>query len=167
MEQKKTGTTLLQEWLYTNKKNLSKNGIYLPNQLGEPNNILLPTYFQGHLDDWAWSKRIQNKQEKDIFFEGFLNRVTDEITTAKNNHDTFIITSEHFHSRLQLIEEIQNLYVFLKSLFDEIYIICYFREQFDTAISLYSTFLKREEVRDIDSFLNYGDNKVTPENYYF
>ena len=63
--------------------------------------------------------------------------------------------------------EIQNLYVFLKSLFDEIYIICYFREQFDTAISLYSTFLKREEVRDIDSFLNYGDNKVTPENYYF
>ena len=163
----KTGTTLLQEWLYTNKKNLSKNGIYLPNQLGEPNNILLPTYFQGHLDDWAWSKRIQNKQEKDIFFEGFLNRVTDEITTAKNNHDTFIITSEHFHSRLQLIEEIQNLYVFLKSLFDEIYIICYFREQFDTAISLYSTFLKREEVRDIDSFLNYGDNKVTPENYYF
>ena len=109
----KTGTTLLQEWLYTNKKNLSKNGIYLPNQLGKPKNILLPTYFQGHLDDWEWSKRIQNKQEKETFFEGFLNRVTDEITAAKINHDTFIITSEHFHSRLQLIEEIQNLYMSL------------------------------------------------------
>ena len=48
----KTGTTLLQEWLYTNKKKKRKNGIYLPNQLEEPNNILLPTYFQASLDHW-------------------------------------------------------------------------------------------------------------------
>ena len=163
----KTGTTLLQEWLYDNKKILSKNGIYLSNQLEEPNNILLPTYFQGHLDDWTMRNRISNKQEKETFFDGFLSRVTDEIITAKTNHDTFIITSEHFHSRLQLIEEIQNLYVFLKSLFDKIYIICYFREQFDTAVSLYSTCLKGDEVKDIDSFLNSGDKKATPENYYF
>ena len=36
----KTGTTILQDWLYDNKVELSKVGVYLSDNLGKTNNIL-------------------------------------------------------------------------------------------------------------------------------
>ena len=116
----KTGTTVLQDWLYDNRERLSETGIYLSGNIGVPNNNLIPAYFQSHLDDWAMSQGIANEEEKNKYFTGFLGRLTDEIDEAQSKHHTFVITSEHLHSRVRRIEEIQNLHSFLTHVFDEV-----------------------------------------------
>lgn len=159
----KTGTTLLQDWLYDNKEVLNINGIYLSENLGETNNRLLPTYFQSSLDDWAVTNGIANEEEKKLYFKGFLDRFTTEITNASKTHHTFVITSEHFHSRLRQKEEIEELHSVLTSLFDKLEVICYFREQYDMVVSVYSTLLKADNFSELDDFVE----QAKPENYYY
>ena len=74
----KTATTTLQNWLYDNQAALSKSGVYLSDNLGKTNNILIPAYFQGHLDDWAMRNGIKDEAEKTLFFEGFIERLKNE-----------------------------------------------------------------------------------------
>ena len=47
--------------------------------------------------------------------------------------------------------------------FDEVNVICYFRDQFDVAVSLYSTALKVNSSADVHSFVD----QAKPENYYY
>ena len=115
----KTGTTLLQNWLYDNKEKLSQVGIYLSDSIGTNNNRLIPAYFGETLDDLLTDNGIANNKEKKKYFSGFLDNLNGEISNAKIKHHTFIITSEHLHSRLTRVEEIQNLYDFLSNAFDE------------------------------------------------
>lgn len=159
----KTGTTSIQKWLYQNLRNLSQNKIYLSKILGVPNNRLLPSYFQGFLDDWTFSKNIKSMTQKKLFFKNFLVEFSREIETAKQNHETFIITSEHLHSRVREKSEIQELYSFLSDNFEEIYLISYFREQYDLAVSLYSTALKVGYKQDLETFLL----QANTSNYYY
>ena len=161
----KTGTTLLQNWLYDNKEKLSQVGIYLSDSIGTNNNRLIPAYFGETLDDFHMDNGIANNKEKKKYFSGFLDNLNGEISNAKIKHHTFIITSEHLHSRLTRVEEIQNLYDFLSNAFDEIKVICYFRDQFDLAVSLYSTALKLNSAVNINEF--FIIEKVEPERYYF
>ena len=159
----KTATTTLQDWLYDNQVELSKVGVYLSDNLGKTNNRLVPAYFQGHLDDWAISQGISSDAEKTQYFEGFIERLKSEIQTAKKTHNYFVITSEHLHSRVRKKDEIEQLYIFLSSLFDEVEVICYFRDQFDVAVSLYSTALKVNSFASVESFVA----QAQPENYYY
>ena len=159
----KTGTTLLQDWLYDNQEELSRARVYLSYNLGKTNNRLLSAYFQGQLDDWAIDNGVSSDVEKDQYFEGFIDRLINEIRTAKKTHNYFIITSEHFHSRLRKKEEIERLYIFLTSVFDDIEVVCYFRDQFDAVISFYSTALKLNCLEKVEEFVE----KASPDNYYF
>jgi hypothetical protein len=159
----KTGTTLLQDWLYLNQAALSESGIYLSNKLGKTNNRLIPAYFCSHLDDWARRNRIATQEDKHAFFEGFLENLTSEITQASKSHKYFVITSEHLHSRLRKRYEIEDLYKFLNKNFDGLKVICYFRNQFDVAVSLYSTALKISSHAALESFIE----QAKPENYYY
>ena len=161
----KTGTTVLQNWLYDNKEKLSQVGIYLSDSIGVTNNRLIPAYFGETLDEFHMDTGITNKQEKKKYFSGFLDNLNGEISNAKIKHHTFIITSEHLHSRLTRAEEIQSLHAFLSNAFDEISVICYFRDQFDLAVSLYSTALKLHSTENINEF--FITEKVGPETYYF
>lgn len=159
----KTGTTILQDWLYDNQAEFSKVGVYLSDNLGKTNNRLVPAYYLDHLDDWATHNRISNDAEKRQYFEGFTERLTNEILTAKETHNYFIITSEHLHSRIRKKEEIERLYSYLISVFDEIELVCYFRDQFDLAVSLYSTALKVNSLASVEQFIE----NASPENYYY
>lgn len=159
----KTGSTILQDWLYDNQEKFSSAGIYLSNNLGRTNNRLIPVFFQGFLDDWALENGIYNELEKDKYFEGFIERLKDEILTAEKNHHAFIITSEHLHSCLRKQEEIEKLYEFIENMFDDVEVICYFRDQLDVVISLYSTALKIDSSSSVVSFVE----QAKPENYYF
>ena len=159
----KTATTTLQHWLYDNQAELSKVGVYLSDNLGKTNNRLVPVYFQGHLDDWARRNGIKSDAEKTLFFKGFIERLKSEIQTAKKTHNYFVITSEHFSSRVRKKDEIEQLYIFLSSMFDEVEVVCYFRDQFDLAVSLYSNNLKGEGIASVESFVD----RAKPENYYF
>lgn len=159
----KTGTTILQDWLYDNQAELSKVGVCLPESLGKPNNRLFSAYFQGHLDDWAMQNGVSSDVEKAQYFKGFSERLANEILAAKETHKYFIITSEHLHSRVTKKAEIERLYKFLKSVFDELEVVCYFRDQFDLAVSLYSTALKVNSFASVEEFVG----QAGPENYYY
>jgi len=159
----KTATTTLQDWLYGNEVELNKAGFYLSKILGKTNNRLFPAYFQSQLDEWAKANGIGSKAEKEKYFYGFLEKLSDEIYVASKSYETFIITSEHLHSRVIKQEEIKRLHSFLTNLFDEVEVVCYFRDQYDVAVSLYSTVLRGESDVDFDSFVDRAD----PQNYYY
>lgn len=160
----KTGTTLLQDWLYLNQEQLGKQGVYLSDSLGRTNNRLFPAYFQGHLDDWAMANRIKTVGDKEEFFNGFLDQLSDQIKAASQNHDVFVISSEHLHSRVRKRGEIEAIRDFLDENFDESSVVCYFRSQADMAVSLYSTALRVSATGTVDEYL---DGNVIPENYYY
>lgn len=159
----KTGTTILQNWLYSNQDALSKHGVFLSNMLEKTNNRLAVAFFQDHLDDWAKQNRIQTIDEKNQYFAGFLDKWSNEIAEARKSHNVFVITSEHFHSRIRHHHEVEAIYEFLSSNFSELEVVCYFRNQFDTAVSLYSTALKNFTYTDLDAFLE----QVTEDNFYY
>ena len=177
----KTGTTLLQNWLYDNKESLKKNKIFFPSKMGGKQHFLLPAYFQSNPDLWNTNIIRQHVPKlvkpfyiiKDLFKgnygqaykERFMNLAKKEIESAKAKKifDIAIITSEHFHSRIKNVEDLKNLRHFLFRFFDNVTVICYFREQFDLALSLYSTALKAGSTAYIEEFLR----NVTPKNYYY
>ena len=160
----KTGTTLLQEWLYANQKALSAQKIYLSDMLEKPNNRLFPVFFQEEFDDWAMGKGISTQKEKQQLFDGFLGRFSAEINQAAKNHDVFVITSEHLHSRIRKRKDIREIKGFTDQNFDDIKVVCYFRDQFDMGVSIYSTMLKGpSSVVAVESFLK----ETNPTNYYY
>ncbi|WP_350588072.1 hypothetical protein [Psychrobacter sp. 78a-MNA-CIBAN-0178] len=159
----KTGTTVLQNWLYYNKDKLSENRVYLSNFLGKPNNRLLVCYFMDHFDDWFRTKGIDTQHEKDVFFKNFRQELCSEINEASKNHDYMIITSEHFHSRLVNADSIVKLKNFLYQVFENVKVICYFREQSAMRQSLYSTALK---VSSVDNFKEFQQD-ISETTYYY
>lgn len=160
----KTGTTVLQNWLYSNEKVLNQNGIYLPKNIGKTNNRLLPEYFSSRLDGWAKRKKIANLKEKKIFFNGFLSKFENEINKASNKYHKIIISSELFHLRNNQ-NEIEQLHSFLDKNFKSIKIICYFRNQYDAILSAYSTQLKNGVKKDILDILKNINEESHRYNY--
>ena len=161
----KTGTTTIQDWMYFDKKNFNKNKIFLSDQFNYFNtNRHIPTYFMNKLDDFTNDLGIKNLDDKNYYFRHFERNLTDEISQAKNNYDIFLISSEHFHSRITEEAEIKSLYKFLTKNFKEIKVICYFRNQADMAISHYSTALRLSYDENIE---NYIKEYVFSENMYF
>lgn len=161
----KTGTTSIQEFLKSNTKALSDIGIYRSGagRIRGRNDRPLATYFQTALDDFSYQRGITTQRGKANFFEGFLEKFANEIEIASRTHDYFLITSEHFHSRLMDIREIRELHAFLINNFKKIEVICFFRDQFDVAVSLYSTDLWVGGTDDIETFVS----NATPKNYYY
>jgi len=159
----KTGTTFIQKWLYKNLEILKENKIYLPKKFGMPNNWYFPYYFSDKYDGHFMKKNdIKTQADKEAFFADFSTRFTEELEKARGC-EYFLITSEHFHSRLKELRDIERLKEFLSTFFEEIYVICYFREQSAMALSLYSTDLKGGGIAKIDKFMR----RARPENYYF
>ena len=159
----KTATTTLQYWLYDNRLQLSKVGLYLSDNLGKPNNRKIPAYFQDHFDDYAMRNGYSSNAEKALYFKGFIERLKSEIEGAEKTQNYFVISSEFLHSRVRKVDEIERLHDFLSSVFDELEVVCYFRDQFDVVISLYSTALRGNSQASVESFVE----QAKPENYYF
>ncbi|MCC0056560.1 MAG: sulfotransferase domain-containing protein [Rhodobiaceae bacterium] len=159
----KTGTTLLQSWMYANQSALYRRGIYISDNIGKINNRYVPSYFKKELDDWARANNIKTSEEKEAFFENFEENLSKEIEYQSKNCQYFIITSEHFHSRLTDIEEIRNLKEFIDINFNSTKIICYFRNQYDVAISAYSTAIRTGMTGTLSEFLD----RATPHLYYY
>jgi hypothetical protein len=161
----KTGTTLIQDWLYNNQEQLSQQGVYLSNILGKTNNRLFPAYFTQGLDDWAKLNKIGSLQEKDRYFKGFLGKLSREISRSSSSHELFLISSEHLHSRITTSEDIQRIKNFLADHFSSIRVVCYCRPQIDMVVSLYSTALKTAASVSLDEFIE--KRSLFKENYYF
>lgn len=159
----KTGTTMLQTWLYLNRAALSAQGVALSDVLGTPSNRLLSAYFQTKSDDFDRNHNISTPQQKVHFFDGFEDRVRSEIQDAARTHHTMVISSEHLHSRLRTVEEIAALARFLTENFSSVRIVCYFREQSEVRKSLYSTAIRSGFFGKIEKF----QREIDPDMHYY
>ncbi len=159
----KTATTLLQHWLYDNEERLSAQGIALTKSAISPNNRKLVSYFQTAIDEFLMGQNVFTEPERASYFETFEDEMAAEIRTKSADHDTFIFTSEHFHSRLRAPSEIENLKTFLDRFFSDYTVLCYFREQSKVRTSLYSTALRGDATEPIEDF----QNNVSPDDPYY
>lgn len=159
----KTGTTLLQDWLYANREALSAQGVCLSDVLDMPNNRKLAAYFQGGLDDYHQAHRILDADARAAFFSGFEDAFAREIAARGEHHHTMVITSEHFHSRVREPGDIAALRDFLDGHFDDVKVVCYFREQSEMLRSLYSTAMR---VSHQTTFEEFQQRFLEPGEYY-
>ncbi len=159
----KTGTTLIQNWLYENKDNLSKQGVGLTTKCLFPNNRNLVSFFQTEIDEHLTSCGVFSESEKEAYFRNFRREFAEEITALRQQHHTVIFTSEHFHSRLTEADQISNLRDFLGQYFFSYEIVCYFREQSRVRTSLYSTTVKVSNGGKLEDF----QKNLSDQNHYY
>lgn len=141
----KTGTTSIQDFLYLNRVELEKNGVFFPTSpCGSPkfpNHRKLATacFREGRVDDSFDSLNL-TKESFSKWRDIITRSVIEEL--GSNNSPLHVLSSEHFSSRLTTEEEIRTLYDLLVPLYDEILVVVYIRRQDEYVMSSYSTYLK-------------------------
>lgn len=140
----KTGTTSIQEMLFQNMESLGKTGIAYLHGDGEIHFRELATYSMDidADDDHLHHLGIQSKSRRIRWRRQFEQKFSRYIQSLDQSISTVIISSEHFHSRLKTVREVQNLYDLLQPHFDEIQIIVYLRRQDQVSVSLYGTWCR-------------------------
>lgn len=159
----KTATTFLQNWLYENEAALSKQGVALSRVMGIPNNRKFVSYVHGGIDDYLTSKGIFDTKGRAAFFDGYEEELAAEFQQKSKSHDTFVITSEHFHSRLLFSDQIKRILTCLAPYCETFRVVCYFREQSQKRTSLYSTQLRVGGGLDVEAF----QNDVSPDSHHY
>jgi hypothetical protein len=159
----KTGTTLLQEWLYHNRERLGQQGYFLSEKIGLPCNRNIVSYFRRAPDDFWNRYNIRSLDDKARFFAHFLEDLQAELDQAAQTNHTVIMSSEHFHSRLHDPEDLAAFAAYCKETFSEVQVICYLRPQWDVRKSLYSTGLKTNSAVEFHEF---SDNLSADSHYY-
>lgn len=140
----KTGTTALQAFLADNRAALPAEGYAYLQSAGLPYNRKLATYCfnEDRSDDHHQVLGIVDADKRRPWAEQFCRDLDEEIRSLPESVHTVIFSSEHFHSRLFHIEEIQRLKDLLSPYFESFSVVCYLRRQDQMATSLYSTALK-------------------------
>jgi len=159
----KTGTTLLQDWLDENRAILSASGVALATVPGRLNSRKLVSFITGDFDDYLLAHGVLTERERDVFFAGFEEAFEAEVSGFRADHDTVVLTSEHFHSRLQSPADLAKLANLLGRVFEQTEVVCYFREQSRVRTSLYSTALKLGSTMRLDEF----ENAVSIRSHYY
>lgn len=139
----KTGTTSLQHYLYLNEARLASHGIGLLQSVGSPNNRLLAHYASFHdRERLPVSWRGEEIPAGMAWYDVMRQRMRAEIEALPESIQTVAVSSEHLHSRLRTVEDVQNVADLFDGLFETIDIVVYLRRQDRLAVSLYSTALR-------------------------
>jgi hypothetical protein len=163
----KTGSTTLQEFILLNRDVLLVNGVYVPQCLGHSNHRKLVGYCMSdsNSDDFIIRNGLINKKKRDRFRKSVADALINELGELDQTLvDTVLISSEHFHSRLTDISEVEQLKVLFASIGADVKVICYLRKQSYLLESKYSTFLKYHEPND--SFASFSKECVESNQYY-
>lgn len=160
----KTGSTALQHFLYQNEDALNAQNVFLTKHLWKPNNRKFAAYFSASPDEFWKMNGLSNDGDRDRYFENFRAEFEDFVEGLPKDA-TVIISSEHLHSRVREASEVEHVAEFLKSFFDDVKVVCYFREQSKMALSLYSTVLKISYTGSIDQFIR--EQSIDEDNYYY
>jgi hypothetical protein len=161
----KTGTSSIQSFLYKNRRELVRQGYHFIQSAGKTNNWMLPAFCseENRFNDFYRNQSVETDQQLEKFKKKFLGEFESELRSVAKNVHTIIISSEHFHSRLQSDKEMSNVQQFLSKYFDEVKILCYVREQATTCASWYSTSMKSGSTYSFYEFVR----RCKPESYYF
>ncbi|MEB3334024.1 MAG: hypothetical protein VKP70_03470 [Cyanobacteriota bacterium] len=139
----KTGTTSLQKLFAINRELLGEAGIYIPDFFGKFNHRLAEYAFEddGRNDAFTKSlgvfKNLQAKQKLKAEIRDLWRARVSEVSAQ-----TWIVSSEHFQSRLLSVEEVGNLWHFLSAIYDTITVVVYLRDPVQAAFSSLSTAIK-------------------------
>jgi hypothetical protein len=160
----KTGTTSLQAFFAANRDLLKANGVAYLRSPGIKNHLKLVTYCLNInvVDSLVKDLGLTSKALRLQWREEFKQEFQEEIKNLNHSIDNIVISSEHFHSRLHSIEEIQELQILLNEFCYEIKIIVYLRRQDLVATSLFSTGVKVGVSRN-----NVLKDNISPEDIYY
>jgi len=144
----KTGSTAIQHFLHNNWAQFKAQGTHICRSVGEPNNRGLPAAFMSEekSDDFLRRMKHENIKGRRRWRKRLLKDFLKEVSQAKVKSNTFLISSEHFQSKLKSLDEVRNLHTFLQPLFRSVTVICYLRRQDQLAISRYSEVLRAGHV---------------------
>ncbi len=161
----KTGTTTIQEFLYLNSNKLYEHGFYVVQTGGNKNHrfLVANSMNDSKYDDFFMAKGIDNLVDRKRLLEKFRDEFNEEMSSLPKNIHTVIVSSEHFHSRLNSKEEVAKFHEFISPYFSDIKICCYIREQYAMASSWYSTIIKSGGVLSFNEHLE----SCKPENIYY
>ncbi|WP_111747861.1 hypothetical protein [Salinisphaera orenii] len=161
----KTGTTTLQETLGKNRKALRKAGIaYLAGPKLKNARDLAAAYVPGGKpDDYLAAWGIGTDEERSRFRADTEEYYRSQLEKARKKCHTAVLSSEHFHSRLQTADSIGHLKGLLEPYADEMVIVCYLRRQVDMVVSMHSTVLKSGGG---PSFKGHTENMLRSDRYY-
>ncbi len=162
----KTGTTALQACLHDSRDALSAMGIHFCASMGQRNNRLLAQAMMRSWreDDFFKGRGIDDIRARKAWRRSVVESFRQEVAAVGYDKHTFVISSEHFHSRLARPGEIRMLAAVLRALFDDVEVVCYLRRQDRMAISLYSTVLKAGH--SVSAMLPMDDS-LPRTRYYF
>lgn len=161
----KTGTTAIQEMLFDNREVLKSNGFMLLECVGENDHRKIPSYCMADdkYDDYFRKIGIQSLEQKIRFRNELLDNFHNELSCINDEIHTVIISSEHLSSRLNTQAEVLRFYDLIAPYFTNVRVLCYLREQVETAVSLYSTGLKSGITDEFEKALN----SCRPGNIYY
>ncbi len=168
----KTGTTSLQGWFSTNRDGLGAQGIWYPRTPGGENHRKLMVYARDtDKPDPSFAKfGIRTPSEHEAFRTRLRHELTLEVEVSQRlRHHSWVISSEHLHSKVTTVPMIQRLHDLLAPLFDQITVYLHLRPQIDLLVSNASqrarmgrpvtrADLTRDAVSTSSSYFNY--NKI-------
>lgn len=131
---KKTGTTAIQQWLFKNRKALRQQGWSYPEFLGRRNHLALALMFEEK--PTRLKERFGLSEERDR--AKLFDEVSAELAKQVVPGQKWIMTSEHFSSRLQTAKEVQDVIDFLRTYFSTITVVMSLRRQEFVLPSIYS-----------------------------
>lgn len=138
----KTGSSSLQAYLAGAAGGLAAAGVHCCASAGRGNNRALAAAFMdfGESDDYTRLHGLDDAEARASWRASFLEAFQAEVAAC--TADVFVVSSEHFHSRLLEPVQVAELAAFLKPLFDEVQVRVYLRRQDELALSFYSQKLR-------------------------
>ena len=128
----KTGSTSLQRWLTANSEALRNQGIWYSSVLGRQDNRLIAVYARDSdkPDDGFAKSGIHSEKDHELFRRRLEKEFSNEVMSASSRKcRSFIISSEHLHSRITSSEMVGRVKCLVGIHFEEIEVICYLRPQ--------------------------------------
>lgn len=132
----KTGSTSIQDFLKTNRKQLRKNGYIVPTTLGDQIHfkLQLMANSEDFVDSFCRNLGLaRNKKLRQRTIKQWREEFEREVTRSKGKK--WIISCETLHSRLKTKQDIKRLKRILKPLFKKIDVIVYLRDPLDLVVS--------------------------------
>jgi hypothetical protein len=145
----KTGTTTIQGFLSLNRRELQQEGVLYPSFSGKRGGSQWGFVAAVHERPWKHgfgvNLGIVDRQSADAYCAQLISAVDHEIRESCCH--SLLISSEHFHSRLNSLNSIAKLKQFLGRWSDDVRIVLFIRRQDRMAVSRYSTKLKSGKVK--------------------
>jgi hypothetical protein len=135
----KTGTTSFQRFMNVNTSALLDQKILYPSHLGGENHRHISIYALdlNSKDDGLNRFKISSDDELAAYRAKVEQTLTKQV--AASDADVCVLSSEHLHSRLKSVEQIQRVHDLLSPLFSSVEVYLHLRPQVDVIVSLAST----------------------------